>query len=370
MIADMINYEDDIQYVCNLPLPWETIEHKTFLISGASGMIGSFLIHTLFRKSASIRVIAIGRNRERARERFGAYWDSGRFSFYAQDINESVHINEEVDYVIHAASNTHPAAYSGDPIGTILTGITGTKHMLDIAAEKKAERFVFMSSVEIYGENRGDTTYFSEDYCGYIDCNTLRAGYPEGKRAGEALCQAYRKQRNVDVVTGRLPRVYGPSMLWSDTKAISQFIKKGAQREDIVLKSRGDQLYSYCYVADAAAALLTILLKGTDGETYNIADRGSDITLRELAQFIAGHAGVTVRFELPDAAERAGYSTATTALLNSEKIRALGWSAHWDIRRGVARTIDCLAGEAQSGGARGKAVESKMGSEAEKAAGI
>lgn len=339
----MINYMDDIQYICDLDLPWEKIENKTFLISGASGMIGSLLIHVLFHKSPNIRVIALGRNRGRARERFGAYWDSGRFSFYAQDINEKCpQIDEKADYVIHAASNTHPAAYAGDPVGTILTSITGTKHMLDIAAEMKAERFLFMSSVEIYGENRGDTEYFSEDYCGYIDCNTLRAGYPEGKRAGEALCQAFRRQRNVDVVIGRLPRIYGPSMLWSDTKAISQFIKRGAKREDIVLKSKGDQFYSYCYAADAAAALFTILLKGTDGEAYNISDRGSDIRLRDLAQLIAVHAGVSVRFELPDEAERAGYSKATKALMNADKIRALGWNAHWDIRRGLAETIDCL----------------------------
>ncbi len=338
----MNDYMDDIQYICSLDLPWEKIENKTFLISGASGMIGSFLIHTLFRKSPNIRVIALGRDCERARERFGAYWDGGRFSFYAQDINERLCMNEKADYVIHAASNTHPAAYAGDPIGTILTSITGTKNMLDIAAKVKAERFLFMSSVEIYGENRGDTEYFSEDYCGYIDCNTLRAGYPEGKRAGEALCQAFRRQRNVDVVIGRLPRIYGPSMLWSDTKAISQFIKRGAQREDIVLKSRGDQLYSYCYAADAAAALFTILLKGKDGEAYNISDRGSDITLRDLAQLIAGYVGVTVRFEVPDEAEQAGYSKATKALLRSDKIRALGWSAHWDMRRGVAETIDYL----------------------------
>ena len=363
----MINYMDDIQYICSLPLPWEKTENKTFLISGASGMIGSFLIHALFQKSPDIRVIALGRDRERARERFGAYWDSGRFSFYAQDINERLHIDEQADYVIHAASNTHPAAYAGDPIGTILTSITGTKHMLDLAAKMKAERFLFLSSVEIYGENRGDTEYFSEDYCGYIDCNTLRAGYPEGKRAGEALCQAYRRQKHVDAVIGRLPRVYGPSMLWSDTKAISQFIKKGAKREDIVLKSRGEQLYSYCYAADAAAALLTILLKGADGEAYNISDRDSDITLRELAQLIAGLAGVSVRFELPDEAEQAGDSKATKALLSSDKIRALGWSAHWDIRRGVAETIDYLARALESDG--GLAGESVKGGSLVRAAG-
>ena len=143
----------------------------------------------------------------------------------------------KIDYVIHAASNTHPVAYASDPIGTITANVFGTQYLLDYAKEADCKRFVFLSSVEIYGENRGDTDKFTEDYLGYIDCNTMRAGYPESKRTGEALCQAYRKQMEMDVVIPRLSRVYGPTMLMSDTKALSQFILKSVKQEDIVLKS-------------------------------------------------------------------------------------------------------------------------------------
>ena len=134
-------------------------------------------------------------------------------------------------------------------------------------------------------------------------------------------------------------------MLMSDTKAISQFIKKGIAGEDIVLKSAGTQYYSYTYVADAVAGLLTILLKGESGEAYNIAEEHSDIMLKDLAAIIAGINGKEVVFEIPDAVEAAGYSTATKARLDGHKLQALGWTPKYDIKSGIERTILILKEE-------------------------
>ena len=128
--------------------------------------------------------------------------------------------------------------------------------MLEFAYSHHALRCVFASSNEIYGENRGDIEKFPESYCGYINCNTLRAGYPESKRCGEALCQAYIQQKGLDIVIPRLTRSYGPTLLKSDTKALSQFLRKALLGEDIVLKSAGTQYYSYLYVADSVSGLL------------------------------------------------------------------------------------------------------------------
>lgn len=265
------------------------------------------------------------------------------FEFISHDINKPLDLDiDTVDYVLHMASNTHPLAYSSDPIGTVTTNIIGTKNMLDFAVKHGAKRVAFTSSCEVYGENRGDTELFDEKYCGYIDCNTMRAGYPESKRCGEALCQAYKKQENLDIVIPRLARSYGPTMLMSDTKALSQFIKKGIAKEDIVLKSKGTQYYSYTYVADAVAGLFTCLLKGENGEAYNIADMPGDIMLKDLAGTIAKLSGTKVVFELPDEAEKAGYSTATKARLDGTKIKSLGWSMHYDIKQGIERTLEML----------------------------
>lgn len=338
-MAEMKKYQDSIDYVANLNLPWDKLKDKTVLISGATGMIGTFLIHVLMQRELNTKVIALGRKETSAKERFGEYWQSKYFQFVSHDINLPLQNIESADFVIHAASNTHPVAYASDPIGTVTTNILGTYNLLNYACQCNAQRFLLASSVEIYGENRGDTEYFKEDYCGYIDCNTLRAGYPESKRASEALCQAYKKVSHLEIVIARLARTYGPTMLLSDTKAISQFIKKGLAKEDIVLKSEGTQLYSYNYVGDSVSGLLTILLKGENGEAYNIADKTSDITLKDLAGIIADIAGTKVIFDLPDEVERAGYSKATKALMDSQKLRNLGWQSHWDITAGISSVL-------------------------------
>ncbi len=349
MIKNSAIYKEDIDYVTGLDLPWEKLEKKTVLMSGATGMIGSFLIDVLMnKKDLDVRVAALGRSIEKAKTRFDAFWGDDRFSFYEVDINNPgalSGLSSKAEYILHLASNTHPVAYATDPIGTVTANIIGTDNLLSYGAAHGNESFLFASSVEIYGENRGDIDRFTEDYLGYIDCNTLRAGYPESKRAGEALCQAYISQKEMDVVIARLSRTYGPTILKSDTKAISQFIKKGVSGEDIVLKSEGTQFYSYNHVADSAAGLLYCLLKGETGEAYNISDDKSDIALKDLAGIIAGIADTKVVFELPDETEQKGYSKATKAVLDPTKIRGIGFRAHYDMEEGLRRTIEVLRGE-------------------------
>ncbi|WP_303997431.1 NAD-dependent epimerase/dehydratase family protein [Megamonas hypermegale] len=346
----MINntlYNEDVKYVAELDLPWEKLQNRSILITGASGLIGSFLVDTLMYKSINdnmkCKVYAIGRNENKAKNIFGDYWNNDDFKFISHDINTPLNLNvEKIDYVLHMASNTHPVAYSTDPIGTITANIIGTNNLLNFAVEHSSVRFLFVSSNEIYGENRGDVEFFDEQYCGYINCNTLRAGYPESKRCGEALCQAYKKQKDLDIVISRLTRSYGPTVLRTDTKAISQFINNGINNEDIVLKSKGTQYYSYTYMSDAVSGLLTVLLKGINGEAYNIANENSDIMLKDLAQIIANYSGHKVVFELPDEIEKAGYSKATKARLSSKKIKQLGWKPQYNIKNGIERTLSIL----------------------------
>lgn len=339
---------EDVKAVASLDLPWEKLRGKSVMLSGATGLLGSFLIDVILDKnntdSLNCKIYALGRNENKARERFSKYTGDENFEFISYDVKLPFIRDdlETVDYVLHLASNTHPVQYSTDPIGTITTNIIGLQNMLDFAVKHNATRFGFASSNEIYGENRGDVEFFDEDYCGYINSNTLRAGYPESKRCGEALCQAYKAQKGLDVVVLRFTRSYGPTMLMSDTKAISQFIKKGIAGEDIVLKSAGTQYYSYQYVADSVSGLLYILLCGENGEAYNIAEEHSDIMLKDLAAVIAGINKKQVVFEIPDAVEAAGYSTATKARLDGNKLKQLGWKPRYDIKRGLERTISIL----------------------------
>ncbi|MFM1580602.1 NAD-dependent epimerase/dehydratase family protein [Helcococcus bovis] len=342
-------YIEDLQYVSNLDLPWEKLNNSSILISGATGLIGSFLIDVIMFKnkvdSLNCKVYALGRNEKRAKERFSYVEDQSLFEFVQYDINKPLIRDDigEVGYVLHLASNTHPIQYATDPIGTITTNVFGTYNMLEFAYIHKAKRSLFTSSNEIYGENRGDVEKFEETYCGYIDSNTLRAGYPESKRVSEALCQAYITQKDMDIVVPRPTRSYGPTLLKTDTKALSQFLNKGISREDIVLKSEGTQYYSYCYVSDTVSGLLTIMLKGEKGKAYNIAHEDSDIMLKDLAKIIADYVGTKVVFEIPDAIEASGYSKATKARLDGTKLENLGWKPKYSIKEGIERTIDILS---------------------------
>lgn len=341
-------YIEDIEAVATMPLPWNILSNKSLMLSGSTGLIGSFLIDVIMSKNQqeglNCRIIALGRNKEKVEKRFSKYMEDGNFTFVSYDVKEPLIWDEEknVNYILHLASNTHPLQYSTDPIGTITTNIIGLQNMLDYAVKHQTNRFVFASSNEIYGENRGDVELFDEEYCGYINSNTMRAGYPESKRCGEALCQAYISQKGLEIVIPRFTRSYGPTMQMSDTKAISQFIKKGVSSEDIILKSEGKQYYSYTYVADAVSGLLTILLRGECGEAYNIADEQSDIMLKDLASIIAKINGRKVKFEIPDSIEAAGYSKATKARLNGEKLKKIGWKPKYNIQDGIERTIRIL----------------------------
>lgn len=342
----MSRYKEEISYWADQESLLSPLKGKTALISGATGMIGKCLIDILMEynthKGGDIHIIALSRNEERAKERFSDHWNHEYFQYIACDVNQPIPECGAADYLIHAASNTHPLQYSQDAIGTIASNVIGTTNLLNYAVAHGTKRFCFLSSVEIYGENRGDTEKFDESYLGYIDCNTLRAGYPESKRLGETLCNAYQQTYGLDFVISRLSRIYGPTMLLTDSKAIAQFIKKAAAGEKIILKSEGNQKYSYTYVTDAVSAILYTLLKGEIGEAYNTADEQSDITLKDMAAYLAELADSQVIFQIPEETERRGYSATTKGMLDASRLKGLGWQPRVHIKEGLSDTVETI----------------------------
>lgn len=339
-------YNRELQTLMYEKLPWEKLSGKTILISGATGMIGKCLIDLFMLRNSVLEdkmyLVVLSRRKDVAKDRLGPYLDSPYLTYYSCNVNEKIPECGTVDYMIHAASNTHPIQYSQDAIGTITSNVIGTKNLLDYAVEHHTTHFCFLSSVEIYGENRGDIEKFNEKYIGHIDCNTLRAGYPESKRVGEALCNAYYHTHHLEFDIPRLSRIYGPTMLMSDSKAISQFLKKATAREDIILKSQGRQIYSYTFVTDAVSGILYSMLNGKPGEAYNVANEESDISLRDLAQLLAKIAGTKVIMQIPEETEQAGYSVATKALLDPTKLLDLGWKPRVSIEEGLRCVINQL----------------------------
>jgi nucleoside-diphosphate-sugar epimerase len=346
MFSEHPLYLEDMDKTVSLNIDWNFLKDKKILITGASGLIGTFLCDVLFLRNKiyndNISIYALGRNKNKIKEKFGSCWAAHNFFFIEHDLLTPLEIKLDIDYIIHCSSNTHPIAYAQDPINTILLSVDGTKNILDFGSRNCAQRMLFLSTVEIYGENRGDTERFDEKYCGYLDCNTLRAGYPEGKRAAEALCQAYIHEKRLDIIIARCCRVFGPTMNNDDSKAIAQFLKNAIKSEDIILKSKGEQQYSYCYVADICSALFFLLLNGKRGEAYNISNPICTLSLFQIARILSSYANKNIVFENPSMVESAGYSKANKALLDTSKIYDLGWKANYSIEEGLIRTIEIL----------------------------
>ncbi len=322
----------------------EKLKGKKFLITGATGLIGVCLIDALMKyntQGANISIYAVGRSKEKASERLGEYYDNSLFHFVEQDVRKPLPGDICPDWIIPLASNTHPLAYSQYPIETVKINVIGADFTLQMATECGAT-VLYPSTVEVYGNARG-VDVFTEDYTGQLNLSTARSCYTESKRVSEALCQSYIAEKGTKVKIVRLSRIFGATMLMSDSKASSQFIVKALNGEDIVLKSAGEQFFSYTYVADAVNAMLYVLIHGDVGTPYNISNDLCNVHLKEFAHYCAEWAGRKVIFNLPSETERKGYSVAMQAILNNQRLRNLGWKANYSIQHAINRTIDILA---------------------------
>lgn len=339
-------YIADIESVCKYDLPWQKLDGKSVLITGAAGLICSCLTDILLfrnKHGANIKLILVGRSREKMVNRFMPFEEGKDYEFTYFDAISGIapDTKNNVDYIIHGASNAHPAAYSEQPVETMLANLLGTNALLKMAAENNAERFLYISSSEVYGKKEGNEPYSETDY-GYVDILNPRACYPSSKRSAETLCAAYSSEYGVDYVTVRPGHIYGPTMTTSDSRASAQFARNAVNGEDIVMKSAGTQLRSYCYITDCATAILTVLLKGKCGEAYNISNPNSVVTVKKLAETAAKAGGVKLSIQKASEKEKKGYNLMNNSFLKAERLIELAWKPTVDINSGIEKTISIL----------------------------
>lgn len=337
--------EEDFDKITKRDISWDALRNSSFVITGATGLIGSLIVKYLLYANRTInfgaKIYAVVRNVEKADKIFAEEKTDALTYVVADLTKEKVNCEGDCDYIVHAAAVTASKVMVSDPVGTICTSIDGTEKMLQLAVEKKAKAFIYISSMEIYGQPTvGGKT--AEKDLGYVDIENVRSCYPEGKRMCECLCTAYAAQYGVNVISARLAQTFGAGILPTENRVFAQFARSVMRGENIVLHTTGESEGNYVYTADAIAAIMTLLVKGKAGEAYNIANEDSHITIRNMAELVAREiAGekIQVVIDIPEDSVSLGYAPPVKMWLDASKMRELGWKPEIGLVEAYKRMI-------------------------------
>lgn len=331
--------EEDLKYIANYSLPYEEMKETTVLVTGATGLIGVSIVRALVA-IGDIKVIAHVRNREKAEEIYGALLQKN-VELYVDDITKEINVSEDIDYIFHCASITTSKTMIEKPVETICTSVEGTKNILELAKNKKSKSVIYVSSMEMYGAFNNINHDVTEKDLGYVDNLKIRSNYPESKRLCENMCIAYMSEYNIPVKIARLAQTFGAGILPGENRVFAQFAKSAIKGEDIVLHTKGMSEGNYCYTRDCITGLLTILLKGKNGEAYNVSNPESHITIADMAYMVAdkiAEGRIKVVFDIPSE-NKFGYAADTKMKLNSSKLQALGWKPEIGLEEAYKRMI-------------------------------
>ena len=319
--------EDIESFVENFSLK-DNVKDSTILITGGTGLIGSILVKCLLALNANIHITLPVRTLEKAKEIFGN--DSQFLNIVVCDLDKFLkNMDEQYDYIVHLASPTAGKYMVEYPVETYSLAIESTRSILEYCKKLSVKSFVYVSSLEYYGQN-SDDKIIKEDFLGYIDASSPRSSYPLGKRAAEYLCTAYAREYGIPVKVARLTQTFGAGVRVDDNRVFAQFVRSIINGRDIVMHTKGESSKPYCYTTDCVSAILHILLKGNNGEAYNVANQDSYISIKNMALFLKNNFNSQVNVIVEEHPEM-GYAPVTKLNLSSEKLMALGWNPQFDL---------------------------------------
>jgi nucleoside-diphosphate-sugar epimerase len=301
-------------------------KNASVLVTGATGLIGSAIVRLLTeineQENLGLRIIPF------TRQAFGDVRNPDSFAKISS-----------ADYIFHCASVTRSAEMVKYPADVMSVAVEGTKNVLELARRVSSKSVVYLSSMEVYGQIEGEVC---ESNLGYIDLSNPRSSYPESKRACEMLCSAYYKQFDVPVKIARLAQTFGAGVSRDDTRVFSQFAKSVITHSDIVLHTEGKSVGNYCEISDTCRALFTLLIKGQDGECYNISNPENTMTICEMAEMLAKEYGISVKIQIPENSDKLGYASKTGFTLNIDKMKKLGWEPKYSLSEMYKQLIESL----------------------------
>jgi nucleoside-diphosphate-sugar epimerase len=330
---------EDIQDIITASdIPWPQLQNSHVLVTGATGMIGGMLVKVLAKANLyhhlSMKIIGQGRNRKSLSELqqvHGIHVIDGDIR-NASLLEDKFH---QADYIYHCAAITASKDMIAQPVDVMNTTLSGIINILELAKLCHSRSMVYLSSMEVYGQT--DKEEVTEDNLGYLDLTNPRSCYPVSKRAAEALCHAYTSQYHLPIKVARPAQTFGAGTKPTDTRVFAQFARSAIRHEDIILHTDGSSRGNYCYLADAIRALILLLLKGENGEVYNIAS--DTATIREMAELVAQEYDVQTLIDIPDNRTAYGYAEPAHYRLNIDKLQALGWKPKYDLLESYRRMI-------------------------------
>lgn len=320
----------------------ELLEGRKVLISGATGLIGKYMVQFLTRY-CKCKVFVVVRDMGKAHK---LWKDLGsQVEYICSDITRLEPEDRSLDYIIHGASITSSKSFSEQPAEVIYTSVEGTRRMLEFARMNPVKSFLYLSTMEVYGTPSTEKK-ICENEGTNLDTMLVRTSYPESKRLSEILCTAYFSEYHVPIRVVRLTQTFGPGVEYRDSRVFAEFARCVLERKDIVLHTKGDTKRNYLYLADACTAILTVMLKGVNGEAYNAANEDTYCSIRQMAELVAEKiAGGTIQVRVePDRKLQTemGYAPVLKMNLDTAKLRKIGWKAKVGLSDMYERMIACM----------------------------
>ena len=337
---------EDIDEITSYNLDWDKFKNKTILISGINGFLASYLAFTFLhlneKYNTNCIVIGVARNRKKLESKFGDLLNRKDFKYIVADVCEKINIDQKIDFIIHAASQSSPKYYSIDPVGTLNANVLGTNNLLLLAKENNIDSFLYFSSGEVYGDVDDSMVPTKEDQYGYLNPLDYRSCYAESKRLAETMCISWLHQFNIPVKIVRPFHTYGPGIDLNDGRVYADFVSDILNNRDIILKSKGTKRRAFCYISDATKGFLSVLIKGINGKAYNVGNSNEEVSIFDLAQNLCTlFPEKKLKVVIAENLKNIDYieSPIKRNCPDTSSINNLGWFATTSINEGFKRTV-------------------------------